>query len=85
MKLLKKTNPMSSLPSFTTRHLPQHFPVFETTLLNYLLMCLSPHKNANSLKAVPALFKPASPVLTWYLAHRRCSGNINSTNEQINQ
>lgn len=64
-------------------HLPQHFPGFETILLNQL--CVYLLTRTHSLKTVPALLKLASPVLTPYVAQRRCSGNINSTNEQINQ
>lgn len=47
--------------------------------------CLNPHKNADSVRTIPALFMPTSPMLTGYLAHRRCLVNIHSTNEQINQ
>lgn len=41
-------------------------------------MCLSPPGNAG-----PAVAIPASPVLTQYLHHRRCSGNIHSMNQPI--
>ena len=79
MKLLgKKKKKTNEQPSFI------YHSTFQGLKPSYYL-CVYLLTRTHSLKTVPALLKPASPVLTLYVAQRRCSGNINSTNEEIDQ
>ena len=74
----KQTNKPKQQPSFI------YHSTFQGLKPSYYL-CVYLLTRTHSLKTVPVLLKPASPVLTLYVAQRRCSGNINSTNEQIGQ
>lgn len=74
----KQTNKPKQQPSFI------YHSTFQGLKPSYYL-CVYLLTRTHSLKTVPVLLKPVSPVLTLYVAQRRCSGNINSTNEQIGQ